>query len=96
MLAKVQAMALAGDVSDFYVVLLQFAAVERKQWLICARPASHCLAVHEDQASAIAHACRMAEYRVAAGKAAQVHVHGNDGRYWKTVWCSAGAVPKHP
>ena len=89
-------MAFAGDVSDFYVVLLQFASIERKQWLICARPASHCLAVHEDRASAIAHARRMAEYRVAAGKVAQIHVQNEDGSSWKTVWCSTGGVPKHP
>lgn len=89
-------MASADDLIDFYVIPLQFASKERQPWLICARPSSHCLAVHEDQTSAIAHARRMADYRVAAGKAAQVHVQNEDGSCWKTVWCSAGGVPKYP
>lgn len=96
MVAKGHAVALADDVFDFYVVLFQFASIDRTQWLVCARPASHCLAVHEDRVNAIAHARRMADYRVSAGKAAQVHVQGEDGRSWKTVWCSSGGVPKHP
>ncbi|RUL77593.1 hypothetical protein [Dyella choica] len=86
----------ADDVIDFYIVLLHYAAIERGSWLICAGPASHCLAVHEDQASAIAHARRMADYRVSAGRAAQIHVRDEGDRFWKTIWCSAGTEPKHP
>lgn len=84
------------DVVDFYIVLLQLAAVGRAHWLVCAGPTSRCLAVHEDQAAAIAHARAMAEYRVSAGKTVQIHVRQESGQPWKTVWCSEGTLPKHP
>lgn len=89
-------MAPIDETVDFYIVLFRYASIERDQWLICARPASHCLAVHEDRASAIAHACQMADYRVSAGKAAQIHMQQGNGHYWKTIWCSTDSAPKHP
>ncbi|WP_284358186.1 hypothetical protein [Dyella nitratireducens] len=95
-LVKVCPMAPIDEAVDFYIVMFRYASIERDQWLICARPTSHCLAVHEDRASAIAHAHQMAEYRVSAGKAAQIHVQQGNVQSWKTIWCSAGSAPKHP
>jgi hypothetical protein len=89
-------MASTDDVVDFYIVRFRYASIEREQWLICAKPTSRCLAVHEDQISAMAHARRMAEYRVSAGSAAQIHVQQEHGQSWKTIWCSGERVPKHP
>jgi len=86
----------SADVMDFYILVFQFASIEREQWMICARPASHCLAVHEDLASAIVHAREMAQYRVIAGSAAQIHVKEPSDDAWKTVWCSAGSKAKYP
>lgn len=89
-------MAPFDDVVDFHIVLAQFVSIEQMHWLIYAKPTSRCLAVHGDLASAIAHARQMAEYRVSAGKAAQIHVRKEDGKSWKTVWCSEGSKPKYP
>ena len=81
------------DVVDFYIVLLPFTATRREQWLICAKPASHCLAVHEDKPAAFAHARRMADYRVSAGQQARIHEQDENGSSWKTIWCSIDAKP---
>lgn len=86
----------SADVIDFYIFVFQFASIEREQWMICAKPASHCLAVHEDLASAIVHAREMAQYRVVAGSDAQIHVKERGEAVWKTVWCSAGSGAKYP
>lgn len=89
-------MAPLDDVIDFHIVLAQYASIQQAHWLIYAKPASRCLAVHSDLASAIAHAQQMAEYRVSAGKAAQIHVGQGDGKSWQTVWWSEGTAPKYP
>jgi hypothetical protein len=91
-----RAMAAIEDIVDFYIVLYQFASIEREQWLVCAKPASNCLAVHEDVEAAIAHARRMADYRITAGKAAQIHVRHESAGPWRTVWCSANCTPRYP
>ncbi|GLQ94030.1 hypothetical protein [Dyella acidisoli] len=88
-------MVVFDDVVDFHIVLAQFASIEHANWLIYAKPASRCLAVHGDLASAMAHALQMAEYRISAGKAAQIHVKKEDGKSWQTVWCSEGCAPKY-
>ena len=89
-------MASAGDSVDFYIFSFDPVAVERTNWLVCTKPASHCLGVHSDLAAAMAHARQMADYRVSAGLAAQIHVKQKDGVSWETMWWSDGVVPKFP
>lgn len=89
-------MAPLDDVFDFHIVLAQYASIQQAHWLIYAKPASRCLAVHGDLASAIKHTKQMAEYRVSAGQNVQIHVRKEDGKSWQTVWWSAGSTPKYP
>lgn len=86
----------AGNSIDFYIFSFDPVAVERTNWLVCAKPTSHCLGVHGELEAAVAQARQMAEYRVIAGQAAQIHVKQKDGISWKTVWCSDGVAPKFP
>ena len=45
---------------------------------------------------AIEKAIRLAQFCQLGGKSAQVHVRGNDGQAWRTIWHSDGNAPRFP
>jgi len=64
-------------------------------WLVCRKEVSHCVGCHDTEGEATIQARRIADYEVLMGRAAQVHLQEQDGGDWKTVWYSAGSVPRY-
>jgi len=86
----------AKDIVDFYIVPVGFVSVKKQSWYVYIGTTSHCLAVHDELMGAEEHATQMAEYRVAYGGYAQIHVQQADTKLWKTVWYSPGIKPRFP
>lgn len=83
-------MAPTGDVVDFYIDLVKFFTTEQESWYICDGAGLHsrCMAVLDELDEAIEHAVKMADYQVARGSTARIHVKQEDGS-WKTIWWSS-------
>ena len=79
---------------DFYITSASHVASTEQEWLVCKESLSYCVAIHDDLAAATADAIQMADFDVACGQVAQVHVQEHPSAQWRTVWCSPGAIPR--
>lgn len=81
---------------DFYIESFTQAVSAERVWFIYKGSLACCVGVFGDCIDATAHAIPMAEYQVACGNVAQIHVRDRTAGPWRTVWCPPGVDPRFP
>ena len=71
---------------------------DEREWMIFRQTVApeHCVRVCATESEAQEKALLMAQYHVAAGHDAQVHVRRREGDAWQTVWHALGSLPRFP